>query len=201
MKSEIIFRLLFALSFVAMTTIRIYFQSRVLCEKRRIEIKEGSLSLIAGSVAALTTIVFGAEYLLGPGSFSFAYVVRFPDWLRWLGVFILGFGITLLGLSHHHLGRSFHSLVVSKEDHVLVKTGPYRWVRHPIYTAYLMNYIGGGLLSSNWILTIVPASMYAILVGTRMSKEEEILQEQFGREYSQYIERTGRLLPRIKSHS
>ena len=201
MNSEIIFRILFALSFVAMTTIRVYFQSKVLRDKRRIEIKEGSLSLIAGSIAALTTIVFGAEYLFSPGLFSFAYILYFPNWLRWLGVLALVGGITLLGLSHHHLGRSFHSLVVSKEEHVLVKTGPYRWIRHPIYTAYLMSYIGGGLVSSNWVLTIVPVSMYAILVGKRMSKEEEILQEQFGQDYSKYMERTGRLLPWIKRHS
>lgn len=201
MNSEIVFRVLFALSFVAMTTIRVYFQSKVLRDKRRVEIKEGSLSLIAGSIAALTTIVFGAEYLLSLGLFSFAYILHFPDWLRWLGVLTLAGGITLLGLSHYHLGRSFHSLVVSKEEHVLVKTGPYRWVRHPIYTAYLMNYIGGGLLSSNWVLTIVPASMYAILVGKRMGKEEEVLEGKFGEDYHEYMERTGRLLPRISRHS
>lgn len=126
MNSESIFRLLFALSFIAMATIRVCFQSKVLSDKRRIEIKEDSLSLIAGSIAALTAIVFGAEYLFCPGLFSFAYILHFPDWLRWLGALALAGGITLLGLSHHHLGRSFHSLVVSKEEHVLVKTGPYR---------------------------------------------------------------------------
>ena len=201
MNNETIFRVLFVLAFIAMMAIRVFFQSKVLRDKRRIEIKEGSFSLIAGSIAALTAIVFGAEYLFCPGLFSFAYILRFPDWLRWLGVLALAGGISLLGLSHHHLGRSFHSLVVSKEDHVLVKTGPYRWVRHPIYTAYLMNYFGGGLLSSNWVLTIVPMTMFAILVVIRMGKEEEILKELFGQEYSEYMERTGRLLPRIKRHS
>jgi protein-S-isoprenylcysteine O-methyltransferase Ste14 len=93
---------------------------------------------------------------------------------------------------------SFHSLVVSKEHHVLVKTGPYRWIRHPIYTAYLMNYVGGGLLSSNWVLTIGPVTMYAILVGIRMGQEEAVLEAQFGQAYREYMEQTGRLLPRIK---
>lgn len=195
MSSEAVFRLLFTLAAVAMTIIRIYYQSKVL--RGEVEVREGSVSLIAGSIAALTTIVFGLEYIIRPGFFSFAYVLRYPAWLRWLGAIVLGGGIALLWLSHHHLGRSFHSLVVSKEDRVLVKMGPYKWIRHPIYTAYLMNYVGGGLLSSNLVLTFVPVTMYAILVGIRMRKEEEMLEEEFGQEYSEYMRRTGRLLPRI----
>ena len=198
MDREKVFRTLFALAFVAMMAIRITYQSRVLRDKRQIEVREGRLSLIAGSVAALTTIVFGAEYLFFPGFFSFAYVLRYPDWVRWLGGLLLAVGIALLGFSHHHLGRSFHSLVVSKEDQVLVQTGPYRWMRHPIYTAYLMNYLGGGLLAGNLVLTLVPVTMYAILVAARMGKEEAVMRETFGQAYSEYEERTGRLCPRVR---
>lgn len=198
MKSEVFFRAFFILALMAMMAIRVYYQSKVLRDKGEIEFKEGNVSLIAGSIAALTTIVFGTEYIFFPGYFSFAYVLHYPEWLRWLGGVALAGGMMLLGVSHHHLGRSFHSLVVTKENQVLVETGPYRWIRHPIYTAYLMNYIGGGLLSSNLILTIVPATMYAILVAVRIGKEEEVLGERFGQEYIEYVERTGRLIPRIK---
>jgi protein-S-isoprenylcysteine O-methyltransferase Ste14 len=195
---EIIFRALFILAFIAMMAIRFYYQSKVLREKREIEIREGSISLIAGSIAALTTIVFGVEYIFFPGVFSFAYLLSYPDWVRWLGGFALAVGIALLGVSHHHLGKSFHSLVVSKEDQLLVETGPYRWIRHPIYAAYLINYIGGGLLSSNWVLTVVPVIMFALMVIMRMGKEEKVMEEKFGQKYIAYKERTGRLLPRIK---
>jgi protein-S-isoprenylcysteine O-methyltransferase Ste14 len=125
-------------------------------------------------------------------------ILRFPDWLRWLGALFLAGGITILGVAHHHLGKSFHSLVVAKGNQVLVETGPYRWIRHPIYTAYLMNYLGGGLLSSNLVLAIVPVIMYAILVATRMGQEETVLIELFGQKYVDYMKRTGRLVPRIK---
>ena len=163
-----------------------------------IEIKEDSVSLVAGSIAALTTIVFGVEYMFFPGYFSFAYVLHYPDWIRWLGGIILAVGISLLSISHHHLGKSFHSLMVSKENQVLVETGPYRWIRHPIYMAFLMNYLGGGLLSSNLVLTAVPITMYAVLVAIRMVKEEKVMEEKFGQKYIEYEGRTGRLLPRIK---
>lgn len=198
MDNEKIFRTLFALAFVAMMAIRIIYQSRVLRDKGQIEVREGYLSLIAGSVAALTTVVFGAEYLFFPGFFSFAYALHYLNWVRWLGGLLLALGIALLGFSHYHLGSSFHSLVVSKENQVLVRTGPYRWIRHPIYTAYLMNYLGGGLLAGNLMLTLVPVTMYAILVASRMGREEEVMRENFGQAYTEYEARTGRLCPRVR---
>jgi len=198
MGRESIFRVLFILAFIALMAIRLYYQSRVLREKREIAIREGSVSIIAGIVAALTAIVFGAEYIFFPGAFSFAYLLHYPDWLRWLGGFVLAGGMALQGVSLHHLGKSFHSLVVAKENQVLVETGPYRWIRHPIYAAFLMSHVGGGLLSSNWVLTFVPAAMYAVLVAMRMGKEEQVMEGLFGQKYTEYKERTGRLVPRIK---
>lgn len=199
MDTEVIFRALVVLSFLAMLAIRLYYQSKVLQDKGRIEVKEGSISLIAGSIAALTSLVFGFEYIFFHGFFSFAYALSYPLWLRWLGAAFLAVGILLLWSAHHHLGRSFHSLVVSKEEHVLVDTGPYRWIRHPIYTAYLLNYLGGGLLTANLVLTFVPVTMYSILVLLRMGKEEEVLTELFGQRYREYMGRTGRLVPRFVS--
>jgi protein-S-isoprenylcysteine O-methyltransferase Ste14 len=197
MDKEKIFRSLFILAFLAMMVIRFYYQSKIFRDKKKIEIKEGRFSLIAGSAAALTSMVFGAEYIFSPGFFSFAYVMKYPVWARWLGALALAVGISLLGFAHHHLGKSFHSLVVSKEDQTLVETGPYRWIRHPIYTAYLINYLGGGLLSGNIVLTVVPFTLYAVLVVIRMGQEEKVMEELFGQKYIEYEKRTGRLLPRI----
>lgn len=198
MNKETIYRALFVLAFIAMTVIRLYYQSRVLRDRRETRIRENSLSLMFGGIAALTAIVFGVEYIFFPGSFSFAYALRYPDWIRWLGAFVLAGGVALLGVAHHYLGESFHSLVVSKEDQLLVETGPYRWIRHPIYTAYLMSYVGGGLVSGNWVLTVVPGTAYAIMIAMRMGEEEKVMEEQFGQRYIEYKRRTGRLLPPIK---
>jgi protein-S-isoprenylcysteine O-methyltransferase Ste14 len=201
MQAEIIFRLLFFLSFICMMTIRIYYQSKILRESSAMKIKEGPLSLIAGGIAALTAIIFGAEYLLSPGFFSFAYILPFPTWLRWLGAILLVGGIGLLWAAHHHLGLSFHSLVGVKDEHALVDTGPYKLIRHPIYLAYLANYLGGGLLAGNLVLTVVPVIMFGLLVLMRMGKEEAILIDQFGQRYLDYMQQTSRLLPDIRSLS
>jgi len=194
---EMVFRILFMLSFIAMLTIRIYFQSKVLHERRKIDLREGPHSLAAGCVAALVTIVFGAEYIFSGGFFGFAYVLPYPMWLRWCGVLTLAGGITLLAAAHAHLGKSFHSLVVAKEDHIFVDSGPYRLIRHPIYSAYIMNYVGGGLLSGNLVLTFVPALFFGLLVATRLGREEQLLIDEFGPRYISYMQRTNRLIPRI----
>jgi protein-S-isoprenylcysteine O-methyltransferase Ste14 len=198
MNLEVAFRILFLLSGIAMFAIRIYYQRKVWQDRKQVQVKEGGISLIAGSVAALTTFVFGFEYLISPGTFAFAYLISFPLWLRWLGVLTLAGGIILLGLSHHHLGRSFHSLIVSKTERALVDTGPYRWIRHPIYTAYLINYLSGGLVSGNWVLTFVPVIFFSVLVMVRMGQEEALLIDEFGQTYQDYMGRTGRLVPRIR---
>ncbi len=198
--TEIVFRIFMFVAFVAMFGIRIYFQAQVLNEKREINIQENKLSLVAGSIAALSTLVFGAEYLFFQGAFRFAYLLDFPDWLRWLGVITLAAGITLLGLAHYHLGKSFNSLVVSKEDHQLVTTGPYRWVRHPIYTAYLMSYVAGGLLASNLVLTFVPVIFFGLMIINRIPREEAVMREEFGQDYIDLEKRTGRLLPPLRKN-
>ena len=200
MTPEIVFRILMFVAFIAMFAIRIYFQSKVLHEKREINIQENKLSLVAGSIAALSTLVFGAEYIFFQGIFKFAYLLEFPDWLRWLGVITLAAGITLLGLAHYHLGKSFNSLVVSKEDHQLVTSGPYRWIRHPIYTSYLMSYVAGGLLASNLVLTFVPVIFFGLMIINRIPREEAVMREEFGQDYIDLEKRTGRLLPPLKKN-
>ena len=110
---------------------------------------------------------------------------------------MLSIGIGLLWAGHHHLGKSFHSLVVLKEEHALVKSGPCKWIRHPIYIAFLLNYIGAGLLSANLILTFVPAFFIGLLVLLRIGEEEAMLVEKFGDNYHDYMKRTGRFLLKI----
>jgi protein-S-isoprenylcysteine O-methyltransferase Ste14 len=197
MNPESTFRFLFILSFIALFSIRIIFQLRARRGRGKVEIREKSPSLIAGSLAALVTILFGAEYIFFPGTFNFAYLLKYPEAVRWLGAFLLFLGITLLGTAHFHLDKSFHSLVVTTEGQRMVKSGPYQWIRHPIYSAYFLNYFGGGLLAGNVILTFVPTILFGILVALRVKPEESAMIEQFGDEYRKYMKNTGRYLPKF----
>jgi protein-S-isoprenylcysteine O-methyltransferase Ste14 len=197
MEMDFIFRILFIIAAIAMFAVRIYYQNKVLPERKHETIKSNPLELVPGVIAALTTIVFGLEYILAPGFFQFTYIFRYPDWLRWLGFAMLTLGILLLWFAHYHLGRSFSSFVAMKQGQAFVNTGPYRYIRHPIYTAYFLNYLGGGLLASNIVLTLVPEICFCIMVILRIGKEEDMLLAEFGEQYQAYMSKTGRFLPFI----
>ncbi|MBN2043776.1 MAG: isoprenylcysteine carboxylmethyltransferase family protein [Anaerolineales bacterium] len=195
--NELVYRILMLVAFFFMMGVRVYYQRKVLKDERKFEMREGKLDLIAGAMAALTSMVFGGAYILAPNAFKFAYIFHYPDWLRWVGVGLLAGGIALLWSAHHHLDVSFNSFVGTRENQTLVTSGPYRLIRHPIYTAYLMNYLGGGLIASHWILTFIPLLFFGILVINRMGKEEEMLREEFGEAYQQYAQKTGLLLLKL----
>lgn len=195
MNKENIFRILFIITAICMTLIRTYYQKKILPQRKEESIKGNPVALIPGATAAITTIVFGLEYIIAPGTFKFAYPLAYPNWLRWLGFIFLVTGILLLRSAHHHLGLSFSSFVAFKEDQSFVQTGPYRYIRHPIYTAYVLNYIGGGLLSANILLTVIPVVGFILMIIFRIGEEEEMLLEEFGDQYREYMTRTGRFLP------
>ena len=197
MGNEAIFHFLFLLSGIAMVAIRSFYQSKVLPEGLRTTAVGRSWRLIPGAIAAATTLVFGLAYIFLPGAFPWSYA-HFPDWLRWIGAFMLLGGILLLAAAHHHLGISFHSLVVQKSGQALVDTGPYRTVRHPIYTAFMLNYIGGGLLASSLVLTFIPGPLYALFVALRIAEEEGAMLEKFGQRYQDYVAMTGRFVPPLR---
>ena len=83
-----------------------------------------------------------------------------------------------------------------REDHALIESGPYRYVRHPVYAGYLALLLGSGAASLNvclWLLS--PVSLIGILI--QAASEEQLLGERFGQDYERYVRRTGRLVPRF----
>lgn len=195
MEKESTFRKVLAVFTLLLMSIRIFYQRKAQEHGGQAQVQQQSASLFLASAAALTNIVFGLAYLLRPGAFRWAYA-SYPAGLRWAGAGLLAMGTSLLWAAHRHLAENFSGIVVLREGQQLVQSGPYQVIRHPIYTAYLLNYIGGGLLSGNWLLTLVPAGLYAGMAALRMPQEEALMRETFGEEYEAYMERTGRLLPR-----
>ncbi len=196
MSSEMGFRVMILLGGLGVGAIRGYYQSKVLSERERTQETGRRWRLVPIALAALVNIVFGVAFIVAPRAWAWSYV-RYPLWMRALGTVVLGAGVALLWWSHAHLGKSFHSLVVRKEEQVLVESGPYRWVRHPIYTAYLFSYIGTGLVASSWVLTFVSGALFALGAALRIPEEEAVMVAQFGDAYRALMARTGRLLPRL----
>jgi protein-S-isoprenylcysteine O-methyltransferase Ste14 len=177
-----------------MFAIRIYYQRKIRSERDVTTETGNRWHLLPGAFAALITFFFGFAYILFPSALPWSYF-NIPDWLRWVGFAMLVSGIGLLWSSHHHLGKSFHSLVVQKTNQEFVKTGPYHYVRHPIYTAYVLNYVGGGLLAASWVLTFLPALLFMLMISLRIGEEEIAMEDQFGQCYLEYMNKTPRFLP------
>lgn len=147
-------------------------------------------ALIAFEVA--TFVVYG----LAPGWLSWAEIHLAPP-VRWSGAIVGACSLLLFVWVHHSLGQNFSSLLALRDDHTLVTRGPYRWVRHPMYSAFYLLHIAVFLLSANAFIGLTWIAGLTGIVVLRIPVEERMLAERFGLTYVAYMERTGRLLPHI----
>jgi protein-S-isoprenylcysteine O-methyltransferase Ste14 len=95
-----------------------------------------------------------------------------------------------------NLGKNITDTVVTRKEHFLVTTGPYRFVRHPFYLAFALAMLANSLVTANWFVFVTGAVVFLLLV-LRTSKEEEKLIERFGDAYWKYMATTGRFWPRL----
>jgi protein-S-isoprenylcysteine O-methyltransferase Ste14 len=120
-----------------------------------------------------------------------------PAWLRWVaaaGAVLVCF--PLLIYVHRALDKQWSIDLRIREDHALITTGPYRWVRHPMYSVLFSFYLALALVAADWIvITLILAGI--ALVYRRIGPEEQMLIERFGDQYRAYMRRTGRLWPRL----
>jgi protein-S-isoprenylcysteine O-methyltransferase Ste14 len=142
-----------------------------------------------------------AFLLLGPGewfegSFLKERFVPKEAWVKWLGLTLAIFGVFMACWSRHILGRNWSSVVQLKQEHVLIDSGPYRYIRHPIYTGLLLAFVGTALKVGDWrgliAVAIVLASFWR-----KLRLEERWLTEQFGPSYAAYMQRTKALVPGV----
>jgi len=119
-----------------------------------------------------------------------------PAWFRWLGVGLGALTTVLLLWTMHTLGRNITDTVVTRKEHSLVTGGPYRFVRHPFYVAFLLGMTATGIVLANWLVFVI-GSVVFVLLAIRSRKEEENLELRFGDDYRRYRERTGAFFPRL----
>jgi protein-S-isoprenylcysteine O-methyltransferase Ste14 len=134
-------------------------------------------------------------YLINPTWMAWSKI-GLPEWVRWTGV-VVGvlcvFGIYWLFRS---IGRGITPTSATRREHKLVTEGPYRWVRHPLYTIGSSMFIALGMMADNWFIMVL-AILAFLAMASRTPKEEANLIEKFGDEYRQYMKRTGRYLPKF----
>lgn len=203
LKDESFYRMTLTAAYTTYFLIRNHFVLEPLPLNREDELKhfhqsvenEGKYSLMLRTVLAPTLLLMPAVYILYPTWVSYFNIPMSPP-LRLTATTITLISLPFLYWIHSHLGKFWSSDLELHEDHHLVKTGLYQWIRHPMYTALLLFYAGTSLTSANWIV-LVPNFASILIMLTRIRKEEEMLIKKFGQEYLDYREQTGTLLPKL----
>jgi protein-S-isoprenylcysteine O-methyltransferase Ste14 len=97
--------------------------------------------------------------------------------------------------THKALGRNWSITLEIRDQHELVSNGPYAFVRHPMYTSFLLMGIGQAFLLSNWVGGLAGLVGFAVLFCLRVDEEERMMLEAFGSQYRAYMEKTKRIIP------
>jgi len=114
----------------------------------------------------------------------------------WIGTALLASGLGFAIWARRRLGRNWSGTVTVKQDHELIQSGPYRFVRHPIYTGILTGFLGTAIALAEW------RGLLAVLLATgaflrKIAIEESWMREVFGERYTDYRRRVRALIPFI----
>jgi protein-S-isoprenylcysteine O-methyltransferase Ste14 len=121
----------------------------------------------------------------------------FQSLLAWLGAVVLVLALLLFFHTHRRLGRFWSVTLEIRRDHGLVTDGIYRFVRHPMYSAYFLWALSQALLLPNWIAGPAGLVGFGTLFAFRVRREERMMLATFGDDYAAYAARTKRIIPGV----
>ncbi len=196
-ESEVGFRVTLSFLYLLVVLIRSYYMRRGSESAQTISrTREERLTMpLLASINLLGTGA-GLVHVFAPQRMKWA-TLPVPAWSRWVGVGLGVASLPLFAWTHHALGKNWSLALVTKEEHTLVSSGPYRWVRHPMYTVISLQGLAFFLLSANWVIGISGLGT-SILCVARVGDEEGLMIEEFGDQYRAYMRRTGMFLPRMR---
>jgi protein-S-isoprenylcysteine O-methyltransferase Ste14 len=151
------------------------------------------LRLVAAAIVIFAAVRLGRR-AGSSGGVLFSRGIFTPSLaLDWTSAALTAIGIGFAIWARVYIGRNWSPRPAVKEHHELVTTGPYAYVRHPIYTGILLAAFGSALIG-----TIIGIGMFifiSIVFALRIDKEEKIMLELFPEQYSEYQKHTKRLVP------
>jgi protein-S-isoprenylcysteine O-methyltransferase Ste14 len=154
------------------------------------ELDKNSLKLIwIAIVVSMTLGILNAIYWPAP-------MIR-TNFLLYLGSILITVGMLIRFIAIGTLGKFFTVNLAIHGDQSLIKTGLYKYIRHPSYSGSLVSFMGFGLSLNNWLSLIIIIIPIIITMINRINIEERLLLEVFGTEYEEYKKRTRRLIPMI----
>ncbi len=197
--NENIFRILAALTLLTGMGISSYF--RIKADKKtgeKISRKvDGSVMMNIIKFGGLILWLSPFVYLINPQWMAWSKV-GLPEWVRWLGIGLAIVNDVLLYWLFSSIGSGISPTSATRKEHKLSTSGPYRWVRHPLYTVGSTLFISFGMMADNWFIAALGILAF-IAMAKRTPQEEANLIEKFGDEYLEYMKHTGRFFPKLGS--
>lgn len=194
--SQTFFHVAFVAVFVGFTAIRAAYNRKAEQERGAVEYKEGQRHVLLRLIFGIPFMLLLVGYVVWPRLLGWA-ALPLPRWSQWLGLALGLVSLPLVWWVQWALGANFSTTLHVRDEHTLVTHGPYRWVRHPMYTVLYVHLLALFLLTANGFIGGVPLVALTLIVVTRLSNEEATMTEVFGDRYRHYAGRTGRFLPRL----
>lgn len=164
---------------------------------KKVERRESAATHLLHSLLAAAGFLLMLADIRAPWSWLYFRLLPSESWIEGLGIVITLTGFAFAIWARIHLGRNWSSSVTAKIGHELICSGPYEWVRHPIYTGLLLALFGTALVRGQvrGLLALVLVYM-AWKIKSRV--EEHMMTSTFGEEYSAYASTTGAMFPRVR---
>lgn len=192
--NELAFRLVTLLLLTAAFGISAYFRRKADREAGALDKSEGQGLLIILRLLALLILLPVLLYLVQPAWVTWARL-PLPDWLRWAAAGVAAIMVPAFYWLFTSIGTNISPTQATRVGHRLVTAGPYRFIRHPLYTFGLIFFLAIAVLTAVWILAAGLLLVFPVLMW-RTPREEARLIEEFGDDYRAYMQGTGRYLPR-----
>ncbi len=208
MPNELLFRIIFSALYLCFFAVILYtrYESRgtaakSLVRRRAQKIRERDLRIVLLALLAPFWYAGLLLYALLPSWIAFLSI-NLPAWLRLAMACVAAAGLAFAAWGYEALGTNWvHAFEPEtfrrKKRDALVTSGPYHYVRNPIYLGVFTMMIALALLASNW-LVLLPEIVILLLVYRSIGDEEKMLTERFGKAYLKYMKRTPRLIPCMK---
>ena len=193
--TPLIAKLLHGLCMVAWWVIRLPFERKT---KRNVVVRDAmdlrEKFLLSVSLTGLGVIP--AAYIVT--GFPAAFDQPFSPARAIAGLLVFVASLALFRATHKALGRNWSVTLKVREEHALVTHGVYRYVRHPMYTAFWMWAIAQALTLQNWIVGFAGIIGFGTLYFFRVGREEDLMRETFGTQWDDYAARTPRVVPFLR---
>jgi protein-S-isoprenylcysteine O-methyltransferase Ste14 len=162
-------------------------QARLLLHKKR--------ELIYVSIAGLGIMIFPLIQVFSNLLASFS--MNLGTEIRIIGIAGFAFAVFMHAWAHIALKTNWSPGLEIKTNHKLITTGPYRYIRHPMYTSFFLWSVFQGILLSNWLVLAVGIATFCLIYFVRIPAEEKMMARAFGKQYRDYMKKTGKIFPRI----